>query len=518
MQGRFDGWRWFGTAGRGEKRGGKRRKTRKHAARFERLESRELLTVTYNGGALLTNVEAQAVYLGSQWASNASLQSQASATDQFLSTLVNGPYMDMLTNAGYDVGRGTATAGAVDNININSVALSDNQIQNDLAAMIAGGQVQAPDANRLYMVYVEPGAVVQMGSATSQTSFLGYHGAFADGNSVIHYAVVPYPGSPNPTPSSQGFSSAFNESTAVSSHELAEAVTDPNVNYGTLGWYDYQNNGEIADLAEGHYATITGSNGAQYTVQDVVNQNDQIISPASTTSTPPSTTPPASTTLSAPGLTVTAASSTAANLSWTAVSGVQGYRVYQVNGGQSTLLGTVAATATSVQVTGLTPGATEAFKIEAYNSTAVADSSVVSVVMPGGQSQYVTVPQLTATAASSTSVVLKWNLESQAQGYRIYWSNGYQSVFLGSVGAATNSVTITGLAPGSGSYFLVEAFNASSYADSAWVPVTTPYFTVSGNAAQDLGAAENGTPRGTHEASPSAVHGAKAGEESRWFA
>ncbi|MGH7138667.1 MAG: hypothetical protein ACREHD_23220, partial [Pirellulales bacterium] len=247
---------------RQEKQGAKRRRGRSAAIRFERLEARELLTVTYNGGALLTNVEAQAVYLGSQWSTNSSLQSQATATDQYLSTLVGGSYMDMLNNAGYGVGRGTSTTGVVDNISIStSIALNDSQIQSDLATMISNGQVQTPDANRLYMVYVEPSIVVQMGSATSQTSFLGYHGAFADGNSVIHYAVMPYPGAPNPTPSSQGFSSAFNELTAVSSHELAEAVTDPNVNYSTLGWYDYQQNGEIGDLAVGHYATITGTNG-----------------------------------------------------------------------------------------------------------------------------------------------------------------------------------------------------------------------------------------------------------------
>jgi len=41
------------------------------AAEIERLESRELLTVTYHGGALLTAVEAQAVYLGGDWNSNA---------------------------------------------------------------------------------------------------------------------------------------------------------------------------------------------------------------------------------------------------------------------------------------------------------------------------------------------------------------------------------------------------------------------------------------------------------------
>gem|GEM_PF-2117481 len=450
--------------------------------RLELLEARELLTVTYQGGALLANVEAQAVYLGSDWSTNSSLKTQAQATDQFLSTLVNGPYMDMLANAGYGVARGTASAGVVDNLNLNkSVALTDSQIQSDLESMLANAQasgLQAPDANRLYVVYVEPGVVVKMGSATSQTSFLGYHGAFGDGGVDIHYAVMPAPGSPNPSPGSQGFSSAFDELTSVSSHELAEAVTDPNVNYKALGWYDSQLNGEIGDLTR-QTSTISGANGVQYTVQDVVNQNDQAISPGTGSPSPgPGQPPPApSPGLSAPTLHANAVSTTAADLSWTAVSGAQGYRVYQIVNGQSALLGTVSSSTTAVQVTGLTPGATESFEIEAFNSASIADSSVVSVTMPAPAAQSsVTPPQLVASAASPTIVVLNWTSEPQATGYRIYWSNGYQFAYLGTVGSSTTSVTVTGLQSGAKSFFLVEAFNSVSRADSQWVFVATPSY------------------------------------------
>lgn len=490
MNGRFSGWRpkgQWGFGGFGLRKQGQRKARRRLSAagQVEKLEARELLTVSYQGGALLTNVEAQAVYLGSDWGTNASLQSQAKATDQFLSTVVSGSYMDMLTNAGYGVNRGTASAGVVDNLSINkSVDLTDSQIQTDLKALISNSKsgLQAPEANRLYMVYVEPGVVVQMGGATSQTSFLGYHGAFADGSSVIHYAVMPAPGSPNPSPASQGFSSAFNELTSVSSHELAEAVTDPNVNYSTLGWYDYQLNGEIGDLAAGHYSTITGANGTQYEVQDEVNQNDQIISPVAGQPSPTPTPVPAPG-LSSPTLTASAVSSTVAQLSWTAVNGAQGYQVYQIESGQKVLLGSVSSSTTAVQVTGLTPGATESFEIEAYNSTSTADSSVVSVTMPVPAVQSVTSPWVTAYAASSTSVVLSWGVEWQATGYRIYWSNGYAVELLGTVGASTTSVTVTGLQPGSGSYFLVEAFNSVSSADSQWTYVQTPnyYFSWGGN-------------------------------------
>jgi hypothetical protein len=440
------------------------------------------LTVTYQGGALLTNVEAQAVYLGSAWNTNTALQSQAQSTDQFLSTIVNSPYMDMLTGAGYGVGRGTASAGAVDNISISGT-LTDAQIQSDLKSMIAGGKVQAPDANRLYMVYVEPGITVSLGSATSKNSFLGYHGAFGYNGADIHYAVMPAPGTPNPSPGSQGFGSTFDELTTVSSHELAEAVTDPNVNYKTLGWYDFQNNGEIGDLTR-QTATISGANGAQYVVQDVVNQNDQVISPGSSQPTPTPNPTPTPTGLTAPTVTASAVSTTVAQLSWNAINGAQGYNVYQVISGQNVLLGTVSAATTAVQVTGLTPGATESFVVEAFNSTSVADSSVASVTMPSPPAQaFVTPPHVTAHAASSTSVVLSWNAEPQATGFNIYWSNGYSVVYLGTVAGSSTSVTVTGLRPGSSSYFLVEAFNNVSYADSRWVFVTTPFFSTGSNAA-----------------------------------
>src|SRR5437016_5293150 len=108
--------------------------------------------------------------------------------------------------------------------------------------------------------------------------------------------------------------------TSVSSHELAEAATDPNVNYKALGWYDDRNNGEIGDLTQ--LTTVMSG----YVVQDVVNQNDQPIAPGTTA-------PPPSATLSAPqNVTLTPLSSTTAQMTWGAVSGTQGYRVYQVIG------------------------------------------------------------------------------------------------------------------------------------------------------------------------------------------
>ena len=456
---------WRRNASRASKRPAARRRqqTRARLRSYEPLESREVLTVTFHGGQLLTNVEAQAVYLGSDWNTNATLHSQEAAVDQFMGYLVQSPYMDMLTQAGYNVGRGTATAGSQLDVSLNkSTGITDSQIQADLQTAIRSGRLAAPDPNRLYVVYVEPGVVIKDGTATSQNSFLGYHAAFAgtdaSGKSVdIHYAVIAYPGSPNPSAASQGFASNFNQLTDVTSHELAEAVTDPNVNYKALGWYDSQRNGEIGDLTR----RTTVLNG--YLVQDVVNKSDQAIAPAATSPT----------SLAAPNNVVAAAdSSTEAKISWSPVSGAGGYRVFLVNGTSSTLVATVGASAASATITGLTPGATESFKVEAFSGTAVADSQVVTLAMPvpGGLES----PQVTATAVSYNAVLLSWGNIAGAEGYRIYWMNGTQAVLLGTVGSTANSVLVIGFSGGATAQLRVEAFSGNLVADSLWASVTTP--------------------------------------------
>src|SRR5437870_903151 len=73
---------------------------------LEPLEDRWVPTVTYHGGPLLPSVEATALFFGSAWSSTPSLSQQAVTLDNYLQYLVNSPYMDMLTNAGYGVGRG----------------------------------------------------------------------------------------------------------------------------------------------------------------------------------------------------------------------------------------------------------------------------------------------------------------------------------------------------------------------------------------------------------------------------
>jgi hypothetical protein len=136
-------------------------------------------------------------------------------------------------------------AGAVDNTSIAAGStISDAFIRARLQADVGRQLLQAPNANTLYVVYVQPDVAVNLGGGqgTTQQGILGYHTAFVGANGApIRYAVVVSPGGPAGNSVLPEARSATDQLTAVTSHELAEAVTDPdvnsNVNGGRLGWF-----------------------------------------------------------------------------------------------------------------------------------------------------------------------------------------------------------------------------------------------------------------------------------------
>jgi hypothetical protein len=264
---------------------------------LETLESRENPTVFYYGGNLLTAVDAQAVFYGSGWSSNSTTSSYA---NNFLQTVTQSAYMDALKQAGYGVGRGTTEQQAFDTRNMgNGTTITDSSIQANLSADIQNGTLHAWNSNSLYVVFVQPNVAVNLGAGqgTTQQGILGYHGAFAGpGGETVRYAVVAYPG--GTVGNSSLGTSATDQLTAVASHELAEAVTDPDVNYSTLGWYDPRY-GEIGDITENNpnaYVRLSG-----FLVQEVANQQDQLLS--INLSPPVSPPPPGSTTTTTTTLT-----------------------------------------------------------------------------------------------------------------------------------------------------------------------------------------------------------------------
>src|SRR5262245_9689991 len=128
---------------------------------LEMLEDRLTPAVTYHGGAVLTHVAAENLYLGHDWYQTGNYQ-MARYLQGFTSTLVNSNYMDALTRAGYGVGRGTTWAGSILNYNIDKrFCVPDWQIQACIQQAINGRVAAQPGGNSLYVVFVEPGVAVQ---------------------------------------------------------------------------------------------------------------------------------------------------------------------------------------------------------------------------------------------------------------------------------------------------------------------------------------------------------------------
>jgi hypothetical protein len=247
----------------------------------EPLEGRDVPAVSFFGGNLLPQVQAQALYLGNEFAS-APANAEPATLDAFLKDVTGGPYLQTLARAGYGVGPGSAVAGAVDRTSLAAGStISDAFIRARLQADVSSGLLQAPNANTLYVVYVEPDVAVNLGlgQGTTRQGILGYHTAFVGANGApIRYAVVVSPGGAAGNSVLPEATTALDQQTAVTSHELAEAVTDPdvnsNVNGGRLGWFDPRR-GEIGDITENNPNAFVRLGGRL--VQEVADRNDQLL-------------------------------------------------------------------------------------------------------------------------------------------------------------------------------------------------------------------------------------------------
>ncbi len=175
--------------------------------------------------------------------------------------------------------------------------LSDAQVQTELNAQIEAGHLPEPtldctgNTNTVYMVHFPPNVTVTgpEGSGSSCVQFCGYHntGTIASGaesGKPLVYGVLmdTYSGGCSQgcgdNAAGGGFTAAFNNQTSISSHELVDSVTDPDIGLlpasatsiaAPVAWYDENNQcGEIGDICDTplQNPTVVGAHGT-WTVQ-----------------------------------------------------------------------------------------------------------------------------------------------------------------------------------------------------------------------------------------------------------
>lgn len=199
--------------------------------------------LTFRGGKVLKHAKFVSIYLGKFWKSVKGKAMKAT-NDLFAKTLFNGRHMEIW--AQYGIGKGTFVASDVVAPAKTPKTIDDDQIQYIVQKEIDAGRVPQEDGQTVYTVYLPPDTeLIAPGGSSSFDGIGGYHMSYntADGKKVYYSAIVFAEGK-----NGIDFDGNPQDNISIaSSHEWSEAVTDPDVNNGKLGWYN-DTYGEIGDI------------------------------------------------------------------------------------------------------------------------------------------------------------------------------------------------------------------------------------------------------------------------------
>jgi hypothetical protein len=240
--------------------------------------------LNYYGGRVISNIQVAVVF----WTANVNFTTH-NQIKGFYSTINNSPYIDMLSEyntvglngfadgmpgSNQTIGRGTVIGPYTITPSVTGTTVDDSQIISELQAQIAANNLPAPatdgagNVNTLYMVYFPLGYTITLQGFLSCQQFCAYHGTYTNNNLSIPYGVMPDLSAPG-CRTGCGSGTTFQNLTSVSSHELAESITDTEVGLvgntfvRPLAWVDPAGSGsEIGDLCNHQHATLSG-----YTVQ-----------------------------------------------------------------------------------------------------------------------------------------------------------------------------------------------------------------------------------------------------------
>jgi hypothetical protein len=214
----------------------------------------------YGGGAVLTDVDVVVVLWGNI---NSSV---ASTMPGFYSTITDSAYLDWLSEYNtptQSICRGSVAGSFLITPSITRTALFQSDIEAELAHQIDIGAVDSDgdpyNPNKLYMIHFPSDVTITDNKGNrSCDKFCAFHSSFSHNSKPIRYAVLPDLGS-NGCDGVCGGGSLLQNQEYAASHEMVEAITDPDVGSGwTIG------NGEIGDVCNQQEQTLPGTG---YTVQ-----------------------------------------------------------------------------------------------------------------------------------------------------------------------------------------------------------------------------------------------------------
>ena len=200
--------------------------------------------LTFHGGKVLGSPDVVPVYVGGYWQTFAGKRDRA-RNDSAMAALVKDPGQTGIWRE-YGGGPGTTSPSKV----LPAVARRDfskEDVEALVEAQVRAGILDTSDPERIFTLVLPPGATLHDGEASSTDGLGGFHGNVTarDGHPV-YYAVVVYSQRTAGRVNGIDFTGQpIDNVTITESHEITEAVTDPDVGLAIetgdphwLGWYD----------------------------------------------------------------------------------------------------------------------------------------------------------------------------------------------------------------------------------------------------------------------------------------
>jgi hypothetical protein len=200
--------------------------------------------LTFHGGKVLRSPDVVPVYVGAYWQTLEGKRDRA-RNDAATAALVKDPGQTGIWKQ-YGAGPGTTSPSKVLAC-VTHREWSKQDAEKVVEAQVRAGNLDASDPERVFTLVLPPGATLRDGEASSTAGLGGFHGNVTarDGHPV-YYAVVVYSQRTGDRVNGIDFTGTpIDNVTITESHEITEAVTDPDVelairtgdpNY--LGWYD----------------------------------------------------------------------------------------------------------------------------------------------------------------------------------------------------------------------------------------------------------------------------------------
>ena len=384
--------------------------------------------LTYYGGPVISNVHVVEVLYGPGSYDPQIAGTSTPTLGKFFTDLTNSGYISLLTQYSTDITSlpgtnqsiGTGTFDGVFQITPSAAnsgtTIDDTQVQAELIAQVTAGNLPAPvldaagDMNTVYLIFFPPGVTTTDAGTSSCVSggYCAYHGATTNTYNSMNllYGIFPdmQPGSGCYTGCGSS-PTVFGNYTAVSSHELSEAITDPMAALAftlasPVAWYDSVN-GEIGDICNQQQGSYV-ANGTTYTIQY------EFSNAANNCVLPPAGGPPDFSLSDSPiDLSVTQGSNGTTTITVTPTNGFVG----EVNLSASGLPSGVTATFAS------NPATTGSVVSFAASSTATTGTAIVTITGVSGVLSHTTTVSLTINSAVTQQLLRDPGFEKGFHGH-----------------------------------------------------------------------------------------------------